>query len=299
MFEERLRELGNKINFVPFTDDNPGMKDYKYYIVTNKETNREVYFRNIKEAKDFIEFKFNGSLKKKLAYFLIKIGVLPFFLKKINLHPSFGDVIFIGGQIKCFDLKNKTVMSLPLHDSEMEWFIERKKFQITLPKEYSPQLLKDFSGEIIHVGKEKNYVFTREELLKKYEGRDYLKIFKKLYSFYEKNGITKNKDGLLTVKTHGAFSKEQILVREFSCPFNSTYHEEDIVFTDWESKQDLITRDLYEFFKMDKIGNKEFEDILKIYPKEVQDNISKYLRLNSEALKNEQENYKNKYGEKK
>jgi hypothetical protein len=107
-----------------------------------------------------------------------------------------------------------------------------------------------------------------------YDGRDYLKCFKKIYSFYKKNGITRNKDGFLVTKIHGDFSKEQILKRG-----------NEIVFTDWDSKEEIITRDLYHFFmrKKNPLSNKEFLKVLEIYPEEVRKNIKKYLELNSIA----------------
>ena len=131
-------------------------------------------------------------------------------------------------------------MSFPLYDYEDEFFIRNKKFQMK-NKEYSPRILKGCVGGYIHKGKE--YVYVKEEILEKYEGKDYLNIFKKLYSFYEKTGI-KKKNGLLYVTSHGDFSKENLLKRG-----------NEIVFTDWQSREDLITKDLHTFFIRDSKEN--------------------------------------------
>jgi hypothetical protein len=275
MFEYRLRELWNKINFYPWSEECGG--DYKYYILTNKE--REIYFRNTNKSIEFIKHKFKNQ---KLAYFLIKLGILQLFLKSIKLHPAFGDVIFIGGQIKCFDLNDKSVMSFPLYDYEDEFFTINKKFQMK-NKKYAPKILKGYIDGYIHKGKD--YVYVNEELLEKYEETNYLTIFKKLYSFYEKNGIKKKK-GLLYVTSHGDFSKENLLKRG-----------NEIVFTDWQSRKDLITKDLHTFFIRDSkeknpLENKEFLEVLKIYPKEVQENINKYIEINEKDWQEELNSYK-------
>ena len=276
MFEYRLRELGNRIDFYPYAEECGG--DNTYFIITNKE--REIYFKNTNNAIEFIKFKFQGSIKKRLAYFLIKLGILPLFLNSIRLHPAFGDVIFIGGQIKSFDLNDKKVMSFPLYDYEDEFFIRNKKFQMK-NKEYSPRILKGCVGGYIHKGKE--YVYVKEEILEKYEGKDYLNIFKKLYSFYEKTGI-KKKNGLLYVTSHGDFSKENLLKRG-----------NEVIFTDWQSREDLITKDLHNFFirdsKENPMENKDFLEVLKIYPKEVQKNIKKYIQLNEKDWQEELDSY--------
>jgi len=284
MFEYRLRELGNRIDFYPYAEECGG--DNTYFIITNKE--REIYFKNTNNAIEFIKFKFQGSIKKRLAYFLIKLGILPLFLNSIRLHPAFGDVIFIGGQIKSFDLNDKKVMSFPLYDYEDEFFIRNKKFQMK-NKEYSPRILKGCVGGYIHKGKE--YVYVKEEILEKYEGKDYLNIFKKLYSFYEKTGI-KKKNGLLYVTSHGDFSKENLLVRNKYCPLNPEYSINEIVFTDWQSREDLITKDLHNFFirdskELNPLRNKDFLEVLKIYPKEVQENINKYIKINEKDWQEE------------
>jgi hypothetical protein len=226
---------------------------------------------------------------KQIVYLLIKSGILLPFLKKIKLNSAFGDVIFVGGQIKTFDFREKIVRSFPLYDYEQDWFIKCKKAQMTIPKEYSPQIL------TLNTGKEGKYAYSEEELLEKYDGKNHLEVFKKLYSYYEQNGIKRNKDGIFVVKSHGAFSKEQILMRKFNCPLNPSYSDKEIVFTDWESKEDIITRDLYEFGHMDSMKEKEFEEIIKLYPQEVQNNLMKYFKLSLASLEKDTKEYDQKY----
>lgn len=263
MFENRLKDLDNKLS-----KDNI---EFKYFILTNGE--REIYFKNTSKAVDFIKFKFDNSIKKKIIYYLIKIGMLQPFLKTIKLNNFFGDLIFIGGQIKCFDLNKEVVTSFPLYDFEDDFFIKNKLFQMKLTKGYSPK--------IYELNKERDYPFTKEELLERYTDGNYLKVFKKLYSFYEKYGIYR-KNGLLYVKSHGDFSKEQLLKKG-----------NEIVFIDWNDEDmQLITKDLYDFFirnskEKNPLKNKDFLEVLNIYPIEVKNNIKKYIELNSKDWKEE------------
>jgi hypothetical protein len=52
------------------------------------------------------------------------------------------------------------------------------------------------------------------------------------------------------------------------------------VFTDWDSKKDLITKDLFHFF-IKEPESPLFLEVLKKYPLEVIQNIKKYILINS------------------
>ena len=290
MFEKRLKEISEKLG---------GDSLKIYYVLSRKKHRREIYFENNQKSVAFIKIKFNSSYKK-IAYFLIKLGILQPFLKKVKLSSKIGNVIFVGGQIKGFNLKKKTVISFPLHDIEKKDFVESKKIQKKFSKEgFAPNVLK----------LNKRIPFSVEELLKVYTGGYEEGVFKKLRSFYKKEGIektsikkyvsfllkrlkkmgvnetslfkilkdfSKKKELLLISKIHGDFTREQILVKENS-----------FVFTDWDSyekelKKNLIIRDLVTFFRGETrfLDNKLFIRLLEIYPKEVKNNIKLYLILN-------------------
>ena len=110
MYEKRLKELSDKFE----------IKEQRvFYILTHKKHAREIYFQNNKAAINFMENKLISPLKKfkkiKITvYLLIRLGVLQPFLRKIKLPSKFGDVIFVAGQVKGFDLKKKEVISFPL-----------------------------------------------------------------------------------------------------------------------------------------------------------------------------------------
>ena len=90
------------------------------------------------------------------------------------------------------------------------------------------------------------------------------KILKSISSNYP--GNTK----LKMVQIHGDFSKEQILLKK-NIP----------VFTDWNSQKNLIATDLIKFFRDEKdfLGNEHFNELLKIYPEYVGNNIKLYFLL--------------------
>tara|TARA_Y100000296_G_C5175068_1_gene259610 strand:- start:1811 stop:2758 length:948 start_codon:yes stop_codon:yes gene_type:complete len=290
MFEKKIKEISDSLNLDSEKD---------YFILTHKKHKREVYFQNNEKSIEFIKIKFDSSLKKfkiikKIIYFLIKAKVLQIFLKKIKLSSEFGDVIFVANQIKGFDLNKKIVYSFPKSKLDEKSFIKSKEFQKKISE-------KGFAPKILEINKKK--IFSKEELLPEYSGKNDYKLFKKLYSFYKYQHIEKislkkyvnflikglreknikddfieeslytlknlNKNLLMT-KVHGAFTKEQVLVK------NDSY-----VFTDWGLEKNLIIRDLVTFFKEeDLLKNKNFKKILKIYPNEVRENIKLYLVLN-------------------
>jgi hypothetical protein len=292
MFEKRLNEISRKIGEHP---------KKKFYILTHKKHRREIYFQNNKDSIEFMNLKFNNSLKKfkilkKILYILIKLRILQIFLKKIKISSNFGNVIFIGGQIKGFDLKNNLVNSFPLKKEEEKSFLKLKKAQKENAK-------KRFASEIIEINNK--IPFSKEELLKEYSGGKDIEIFKKLYSFYKSEGIIKvplgkyaffliknlkskginEKDLFNLIKKdiksekevmittlHGDFAKEQVLLKK-----------ENFVFVDWNSKKGLIISDLINFFRGEKnlLKNIKFIEILReVFPKEVQENIKLYILLN-------------------
>ena len=291
MFEKRIKEISNNLNL---------SSKKIYFILTHKKHSREVYFQNNEKAIEFIKIKFDSSLKKfktikKIIYFLIKANILQIFLKKIKLSSEFGEVIFVANQIKGFNLNKKIVYSFPKNKSDKKSFIKSKELQKRIAE-------KGFAPKVFDINKKK--IFSKEELLPEYSGKNDYKLFKKLYSFYNYQGIKKislkkyinflikglkeknikndfiieildhlkslNKNLIIT-KIHGAFTKEQVLVK------NSKY-----IFTDWNFEKNLIIRDLVTFFKEEKnlIKNKDFIKLLRIYPNEVRKDIKLYLILN-------------------
>jgi len=294
MFEKRLEEISNALE---------GTKE-QYFILTHKKHHREIYFQNNPKAIKFIKIKFDSSLKKfkktkSIVYLLIKLGILQLFLKKIKLSKKLGDVIFLGGQIKCFDLNEKIVISFPLNKKSTIAFLKSKKFQ----KEISE---KGFAPKIIELNKK--FPYTKENLLNTYPNKDYREAFKKLISFYQKEGIKKistkryakkllkkfeskkindeeimsiikkfckNETKLLTTHIHGDFARGQILVEN-----------NNLLFIDWSPKKNLIISDLINFFsneekskKIELLKNEDFFQLLKLYPSSVKKNLPLYIIL--------------------
>ena len=287
MFEERLREISERI-------DKHSKNKADYLILTHKKHRREIFFKDNRKAFKFIKIKF-GSSFKRLAYFLVKTGVIKPFLKKIKLSGKLGDVIFVAGQIKCFNLEKGIVTSFTKNEEENKFFIESKKFQKKIGKE-------GFAPIIYEVNEKLPY--SREEFLGEYVGGRDVEIFKKLHSYYKRKGIrripvkkyisllnrlikktsldnpfingvlskvSKNKGRLLMTEIHGDFAKEQVLIKN-----------DDYVYTDWNPKKGLIIEDLINFFQYeeDLLGNQKFMRILEIYPLEVRKNINMHIILN-------------------
>ena len=288
MFEKRIKEISEKLR---------GEKK-DFYVLIHKKHRREIYFQNNKNAIKFMNTKFNQNLKKfgaikKLAYFLIKIGFLQIFLKKIRLSEKLGDVIFVGGQIKGFDLDKKKAISFPLEKNHNKYFLKSKEFQKKAAK-------KSFAPEIFEINRK--FPYCTEELLKKYNGEDDIGVFKRLFLYYKRTGIKEvtlekylkkikrnliNKEikrvlkkinlkyspdtRLKIVTSHGSFTSEQVLIKK-GC----------YVFVDWEPHKNLISWDLFQFFREESnlLKNKKFKELLKFYSKDVKENIELYLRLN-------------------
>lgn len=294
MFEKRLKEISKKFN---------SGKEKEFFILTHKKHRREIYFQNNKRAISFIKNKFYSEKKNVISslfylftYSLIKVRLLQLFLKKIKLPSNFGQIIFVGGQVKGFDLEKKEVISFPLEEKNNKTFIKLKKIRNEIAK-------KGFAPKIFEINEKIPYV--KEKLLKEYRGGNEIEVFKRLYSFYKSEGIKEisskeyvkslinrmNEKGIrneylinvlkkllkfdekiLITTLHGDFAKENILINEKSLP----------VFIDWEPKKGLIIGGLINFFRGEKrlLKNKKFLEILKIFPKEVRENIGLYIVLN-------------------
>jgi len=295
MFEKRLEEVSKKLN---------SGKEKEFFILTHKKHRREIYFQNNQRAISFIKKKFYSKKKSMisslfylLTYSLIKTGLLQLFLKKIYLSKYFGGVVFVAGQIKGFNLSEKEVISFPLEEKDKKTFIKVKRFERKIAKGVG------FAPKLIKLDEEIPY--SKEELLKECGSGREVEIFKKLILFYSSQGIKeisskiyikslinrmneksiKNKylmnmlkkllkfdKKILITILHGDFGKENILINKKNLP----------VFIDWEPDKGLIIWDLINFFRGEKdlLKNKKFLEILKIFPKQVQENIGLYIILN-------------------
>ena len=289
MFEKRIGEISERL----------GKEKKVFFIITHKKHRREIYFQNSERAIDFMKSRFN-SIGKRVVYLLIKWGILQPFLKKIRLSKDLGEIIFVAGQIKAFDLKTKKVFSFIKGKEEKEDFIRSKEEQKRISR-------LGFAPLIYNL--DKDWPMCEEELLEQYKGGEDIKVFKKIYSFYEKKGIKKVDIGefskylmkeaakkeirdkliysvlgkislsskkILVAEVHGDLSKEQVLEKNGS-----------FVFTDWSLHKGLIIEDLVNFFlteeKLTGIPsekNKNFLKLLGLYPKEVRENIGIYLIMN-------------------
>jgi len=76
-------------------------------------------------------------------------------------------------------------------------------------------------------------------------------------------------DFILFSKIHGDFAKEQCLIKP----------DKKIVFIDWNLKEDIIIRDLINFFReeINFLKNKHILKILEKYPSHVLNNFKEYL----------------------
>lgn len=284
MFENKLRKISREV----FGDKNL----QEYFILTHKKNRREMYFvAGNNKALSFAEPKFN-SFKKRVIFFLLKMNILQLFLKKIKLSEDFGDVVFIGGQIKSFDLKEKIVSSFFHVQKDKEAFIEDKKVQVGLNK-------RGFAPKIIQL--DKKNLFSQEELFSPYLGSPTF-IFDRLLEFYddsgmklisktplithiektlEKNGlncdlfnealdIVSGVDSFLQTKIHGDFAREQCLIDDGK-----------IYFVDWGLRNGIVTEDLVNYFRLDVkyFDRKDFNLIIKKYPNHVRKNLREYLIL--------------------
>ena len=284
MFEYKLKKISAEVF------NNKNLK--QYFGLTHKKHKREMYFQSGNPgALNFSKSKFNSS-KKRIIFFLLKLGLIQPFLKKINLSGEIGESIFIGGQIKGFDLKNNLVNSFIHVQDSKEKFIKDKESQLKLGE-------LGFSSKIQKIDKKK--YFSQEELFSPYVGK-FQPIFKKLLEFYGTNKIKKVKvvnlikkiemylnenkikeplfnealkkiikiNYFLFTKIHGDFAMEQCLINKGK-----------IYFVDWDLREGLITEDLVNYFRLDgNYFNKlEFKQIIKKYPLHIQNNLQEYLIL--------------------
>ncbi|MDA3779214.1 MAG: hypothetical protein PF487_03125 [Bacteroidales bacterium] len=284
MFESRLRTISKYI----FKDDNK----VSYFILTHKKHAREMYFKiKDKDALIFAKSKFN-SRKKRVIFFLLKLGILQPFLRKIRLSKEIGDVVFVGGQIKGFDLKNRVVNSFYHVQGDAKTFIKDKISQIKLGEE-------GFAPKIIFL--DSLNIFSREHLFAPYLGINEL-LFDRLLEFHKTSKMQEVKSSLIIkevkkylteskideslfnaalkkikdvgyfiqTRVHGEFAKEQCLINKGK-----------IFFVDWSLRHGVITEDLVNFFRLDDsyFNKKEFKSIIKKYPNHVKDNLREYLLL--------------------
>lgn len=273
MFEKQVKEISRRI----------GEEKLKtYFILTHKKYKREIYFQNSEKAISFIKPRFNNSFKT-IIYFLLKTGLLQSFLKKINLSPRFGEVIYLSNQIKGFDLDKKIVNSFPLNETSKD-FLRLKRFQKKIA-------LHGFAPEITELNIEIPY--SKEKLLQEHNV-DYFSIFKRLLEFYNFIGIkkvpikkyiaqlkkkinnkylieklnylSKKNFKVLVTTLHGDLGKENVLIKDGK-----------IVFIDWDPYEGLIIDDLIAYEK--RIPKKIFNLLLELYPKEVKIHLEDYIEL--------------------
>jgi GH15 family glucan-1,4-alpha-glucosidase len=173
MFENKLKKISKEI----FKDKNL----QKYFILTHKKHKREMYFRvGDQKALNFAKSKFNSN-KKRIIFFLLKINFLQLFLKKINLSKELGNLVFVAGQIKAFDLEKNRVKSFHHIEGSKESFLKDKLDQKKISQ-------KGFAPIISKI--DKKNIFSEEELHSSYQG-GIKPLFKKLISFYNPH-IRKN-----------------------------------------------------------------------------------------------------------
>jgi hypothetical protein len=289
MFEKRILQLSER------TSKDAGQA---LYILTHKRHRREIYFSGSKESLDSIKVKFD-TLYKKLIHVLLRLGLLQPFLKKIKVTKKMGEVICVANSIKCFDLKNKLVISYPREDSWKKVFLEDTNNRTRRAKEgYAPKIF-----EV-----NKKIPLTKEALLPSYSGGRDKEVFKKLYSWYNLKGIKKIKASsyvsflkekfpekilshptiknsmdrlknsnkyIFTSYLHGSFTKEQVLTVGNS-----------FAFVDWTMgkslERNIIIGDLANFFRNeeDLLSNKKLLELSRIYPLKVRENLAEHFILN-------------------
>lgn len=281
MFENQVKEISRKIGEEQLET---------YLILTHKKHKRDIYFQDSKQAIYFIKPRLN-SFKKKIIYFLLKIRLLQPFLKKIYLSSKFGEVIYVGNQIKGFNLEKKIVLSFPLKYKNAEKnFLKLKRFQ----KKIS---FKGFAPEIFEL--DNKIPYSKEKILRE-DDVDYLLIFKRLLEFYNSMGIDKipikryvsklkgkvkekylreklnalSKKNFIVFVTilHGDPAKENVLIKDGK-----------IVFIDWNHYKGPMTDDLVGLLKK-RLSKKMFMSILEFYPKEIKNNLNSYLVLSRISL---------------
>lgn len=286
MFERRLLRISATMQG----------KRKTFYRITHTKHRREIYFQNIAQAISFMRTKFNSPFKQGI-YWLIRARVLPLFLPKLSLHEGFGEVIFVGGQIKGFNLKGKKVLSFPLHEKENKTFLQSKKAQRTAAK-------KGFAPTILSINA--HPLSCEEELLTKYSGGREVFVFKRLMEYYDTQQqstvslgtyLTKLEKNAQRLKDPGHYIRQVIAMIEHHYPktlplqltnVHGDFSPEQVlkkgqsyVFVDWNTHTNIITKDLVNYFReeIDFLGNATFRTLLSLYPKDVQRNIALYIVL--------------------
>jgi hypothetical protein len=266
----------------------------KFYILTHKKHQREIFFEEGSvEALKFMGSKFK-SLKKRGIYFLLKIGVLQPFLKKVWLPSKQGSLIFVGGQIKVFNFDKSEVLSFCMPHQKKEDFLRFRNVQKKMGE-------LGFAPKIFKIDKKR--ILSKEELLSSPERIEEQKIFRKLIEYYSTLKIKKvesseyiktlkislrskkiqdkflsevfellQKDPkiLYLLNCHGDFAEGQILEKK-----------NEIVFSDWSPYKNLITEDISNFFRstQDLLSNRKILEIWKLYPSKIQNDLVYYLIL--------------------
>ncbi len=264
-----------------------------FCILENKKTGRSIIFeRNNKKAIGFMKNKFS-SFKKRIAYLLIKLKILCLFKRKIALDSNIGQLIYFGGQTKIFNFNKNIVTSFIRISAKEKNFIKSKREQKELAKKgFAPKIIKlnkkipfcveellkegsniseknIFQRCIQYYGSQKKKKIPYSSYIKKLEKeRDFSKLPIKLKEEISK--IKKQKGFFYILKIHGDFEKNQILLRN-----------NEILFTDWQIREDLILFDLLNFYRKEKniLKSEKFQDILGLYPKEVIKDFEKYLTV--------------------
>jgi len=114
------------------------------------------------------------------------------------------------------------------------------------------------------------------EKIKKITYSSYIKKLEKKAAFYklppqikkELERIKNTKKTFYITKVHGDFGRSQLLLKD-----------KKIVFTDWNIREDLLLADLFSFFK-DKsniFSEREFWELLNLFPKDVKENVKDYF----------------------
>jgi len=263
----------------------------KFCILKNKKSGRSIIFeKGNKKALKFMKNKSSSSVKK-IGYFLIKLKILPIFLKKIKLDPFIGQLVFFGGQTKIFDFNKKIVISFMRKLGLEKGFIKNKKDQIKLAKKgFSPNILKldekipysieELLNDQVKINSknlfEKLCVFYNIQKIKKISYSLYIKKLEKKASFYklppyikeELEKIKNTKKAFYITNVHGDFGRSQLLLKG-----------KEIVFTDWNLREDLLLADLFSFFKEKSniFNEKEFLELLNLFPKDVKENVKDYF----------------------
>jgi len=273
MYEEKIKEISNKFN-----------NDYAtYMIITNKKANREIYVMiDNDDAVDFIKPKFKGIMVA--LHKVMKSDIFKSFMRKVQLSRELGEVIYVGGQIKCFDLKNKIVKSFPHEQGDLLKFFEDKENQKVIGEMgYAPKIIdidydKNYSTEELYDLYDENIIFALSRLFEFYKENKFHRIPVDQFSktvlclnnpiFIRALDVIKKCDYLLHAQIHGEFSKEQCL-----------QYKGKIYFVDWDLREGLLTEDLVSIFRLDNAyyNKKEFNELLKLYPDHVKKNLKYYL----------------------